>query len=140
MDTVTPLPQIAQEKNWMEFALLLESAMERFDSYGLPNPGAVRAAVGRLRRQLPSSLSTALKAMQFLRDRHPDVLAGRDASIGCAQVRVLSRIDAVSREAAAAVEGLVFAGSVRTVDLQAFHRALREQAQEREPDQATLAA
>ncbi len=84
------LHEIAREKNWMEFALKLETAMENCTSYGYASPEAVRAAVGRLRRQLPSSLVTALKAVRFLQTRHPEVLATRDARIGCAQVRQLA--------------------------------------------------
>ncbi len=119
------LHAIAREKNWMEFAVLLEAAMDHPDSHGLPDPGAVRAAVARIRRQLPSSLSIALKAMRHLREHHPEVLASRDATIGCAPVRLLARIDALSRPSAAALAPLVFAGTVRQIELRLLYEALR---------------
>ncbi len=120
------LLQIAREKNWMEFAVQLDTAMAQPDVHGLPDATAVRAAVARQRRQLPSTLTIALKAMQFLRDRHAEVLAARDARIGCAPVRLLARIADLSPAAAATLAPQVFARNVRQADLQARYAALRK--------------
>jgi hypothetical protein len=119
MSPPPPLALVARERNWMDFALLLEAAMAQAPSYGLPDAFAVRAAVARMRRQLPSSLVTAIKAMEYLRANRPDVLAARDASIGCAQVRLLARLAAAAPEAAAAVEADVLRGALRMADLRA---------------------
>lgn len=132
MTSLPPLQLIAREKNWMDFAILLEEAMQRYDSYGLADPNAVRAAIGRMRRQLPSSLTSAVKAMQYLRERHPDVLGSRDAGIGCANVRLLARLAEVSPSAAAEAAPGVFAGDIRQVDLRAKLHALQHEAKDGE--------
>lgn len=139
--TVRPsLQQIAQEKNWMEFALQLEAAMQDHHHYGLPDPAAVRAAVGRIRRQLPSSLTTALKAMQFLKQRHPEILETRNASIGCAQVRLLSRIEDLSPKTATELKAKVFAAAIRQSDLRAHHARLFHQPTQGDGRAGALAA
>jgi hypothetical protein len=134
--TPPPLQAIAREKNWMEFALLLDAAMAEPARYGLDDAFAVRATVARMRRQLPSSLVGAVKAVRYLRQRRPDVLAGRDASIGCANVRLLERIASVSPAAAAEVEPRVLGGAIRTADLRARYAALRRERRERPAEPA----
>jgi hypothetical protein len=126
MSPSASLLQIARERNWMEFAVRLEAAMAQPDSHGMPDAAAVRAAVARFRRQLPSTLTIALKAMQFLRDRHGEVLEARDARIGCAPVRLLARIAELSPAAEATLAPQVFARTIRQADLQAHYVALRQ--------------
>ena len=120
MTTPPTLRVVAREKNWMAFAQLLDAAMAEPPRYGLSDAGAVRAAVARLRRQQPSSLVPAMKAMEYLRERRPEVLERAEAPVGCAQVRLLARLAELAPEAAAAVEDRVLRGEVRGADLRAM--------------------
>lgn len=131
MTASASLQSIAREKNWMEFAVRLEAAMAQPESFGLADAAAVRAAVGRMRRQLPSTLTIALSAMRYLRENHATVLAARDARIGCAPVRLLARIDTLSPSSAAALAPRIFAGSIRPAELRARYDILRQAAQRR---------
>lgn len=126
MSPSASLLQIARERNWMEFAVRLEAAMAQPEGHGMPDAAAVRATVARFRRQLPSTLTIALKAMQFLREAHGEVLAARDARIGCAPVRLLARIAELSPTTAATLAPQVFARTIRQADLQARYSALRK--------------